>query len=80
MTVKRTKYAAVVTNANDDNRRPEELRKQIDDVIARLKKIQKAIAGSRQPASTLDLESMKELGRRYATLDKELKDWLKKGS
>jgi hypothetical protein len=80
MTVKRTKYATAVSGANDAGRHTEELRKQIDDVIARLKKIQKAIAGSRQPASMLELESMKELGRRYAALDKELKDWLKKGS
>ncbi len=57
-----------------------ELREQIDAIIAGLKKIQKQIAGSRQPASMLELEAVKELGRRYAALDQELKAYLKKES
>jgi len=52
------------------------LRAQIDEVIAGLKKIQKQIGDSRQPASMLELEALKELGRRYAALDQELKTYL----
>lgn len=58
--------------------RKAQLREQIDEIIARLKKIQKQIGGSRQPASMLELETLKELGRRYAELDRELKSYLKK--
>lgn len=56
--------------------RENQLREQIEQIIVRLKRIQKQIGGSRQPASTLELESLKELGRRYAELDRELKHYL----
>ena len=58
--------------------RKAELRKKIDDVIGRLQKIQRTIAGSRQPASRFEIEELKELGERYAELNKELQTYLKK--
>lgn len=56
--------------------RKAELRRQIDDVIDRLKTIQRTIAGSRQPASRFELEALKELGRRYADLNRELEKYV----
>jgi len=57
--------------------RKAELRKSIDDVIERLKTIQRSIAGSRQPASRFELQELEELGRRYAALNRELQAFIK---
>lgn len=55
--------------------RAADIQAQIDTVIARLKKIQKGIAGSRQPASQLELAELQDLGREYARLQQQLADW-----
>ena len=56
--------------------RKAELRLQIDDIIDRLKVVQKTIAGSRQPASRFELEELKELGKRYTALNRELQNFV----
>jgi hypothetical protein len=55
-------------------RRDAELQAQIALVIGRLQEIQRAIAGTRQPATAIELETLEELGRRYAKLRQELQD------
>lgn len=52
-----------------------QLQAQIDAVIERLRKIQRGIAGSRQPASRLELGALEELGREYAGLQQRLEEW-----
>lgn len=58
------------------NEREKELRQQIDAVISQLKRIQRAIGGSRQPASMLELEELKILGRHYASLAEQLTHYI----
>lgn len=41
---------------------------EIEALIARMQAIQRAIAGTGEPASRLEIEELKELGRRYAQL------------
>ncbi len=55
--------------------RAAQLQERIDAVIRRLQHIQRGIAGSRQPASRLELEALEALGRDYARLQRELHDW-----
>jgi len=45
-----------------------ELRAQIDAVVARIRHIQRRIAGSGQPASQLELHELQRLGQRYGVL------------
>ena len=52
-----------------------QLQTQIDQVIGRLQEIQRSIAGSRQPAGRIELESLQELGRSYARLQRQLQEW-----
>jgi hypothetical protein len=40
----------------------------LERIIARMQEIQRAIKASRQPASMLELEELKELGREYARI------------
>lgn len=39
---------------------------ELERIIGRMQKIQRAIKASRQPASMLELEELKSLGREYA--------------
>jgi hypothetical protein len=55
--------------------REAELQMQIEQVIGRLQKIQRYIAGSRQPATRVELERLQELGRSYEQLQRQLRDW-----
>ena len=55
--------------------REAELQMQIEQVIGRLQKIQRYIAGSRQPATRIELERLQELGRSYEQLQRQLQDW-----
>ena len=57
------------------NEREAELMKQIGQIIERLQKVQHDIAGTRQPPSGFELETLQELGARYADLYAELQDW-----
>jgi len=41
---------------------------ELERIIRRMQKIQHAIGTSRQPASMLELEELKELGREYARI------------
>ena len=55
--------------------REAELQMQIEQVIGRLQKIQRYIAGSRQPATRIELQQLQELGRCYQQLQRQLQDW-----
>jgi len=55
--------------------REAELQMQIEQVIGRLQKIQRYIAGSRQPATHVELQRLQELGRSYELLQRQLQDW-----
>jgi len=55
--------------------RAAELQRRIDQVIERLRRIQRAIAGSHQPAGAIELETLQDLGRSYAALQQELQAW-----
>lgn len=57
------------------NEHEAELMQQIGQIIERLQQIQGDIAGTRQPPSAFELETLKELGARYAQLYEELQDW-----
>ncbi len=57
------------------NERETELMEQIGQIIDRLQAVQRDIAGTRQPASSFELETLQELGERYAELYGELQDW-----
>jgi hypothetical protein len=39
---------------------------ELERIVARMQKIQRAIKASRQPPSMLELEELKSLGREYA--------------
>ncbi|HUT42356.1 MAG TPA: hypothetical protein VM011_13570 [Gammaproteobacteria bacterium] len=41
---------------------------ELERIIKRMQKIQRAIKASRQPASMLELEELKALGRAYARI------------
>ena len=41
---------------------------ELERIIRRMHKIQRAIKASRQPASMLELEELKELGRAYTRI------------
>jgi len=41
---------------------------ELERIIRRMQKIQRAIKASRQPASMLELEELKDLGRQYARI------------
>ena len=41
---------------------------ELERIITRMQKIQRAISSSRQPASMLELEELKSLGRKYACI------------
>ena len=41
---------------------------ELERIITRMQKIQRAIMASRQPASMLELQELKELGRAYARI------------
>jgi len=45
-----------------------EAQEQLEHVIARMQKIQRAIKSSGQPPSMLELQALKDLGREYARL------------
>ena len=47
-------------------RLPEDDHERLEEIIRRMRKIQRAIKASRQPASMLELEALKSLGREYA--------------
>lgn len=47
-------------------RLPEDDQERLEEIIRRMRKIQRAIKASRQPASMLELEALKSLGREYA--------------
>jgi len=47
-------------------RLPEDDHERLEEIIRRMRKIQRAIKASRQPASMLELETLKSLGRDYA--------------
>jgi hypothetical protein len=51
------------------------LQRQIEQVIDRLRSIQRDIAGTRQPATAIELQTLEELGRSYARLQRELQEW-----
>lgn len=55
--------------------REAELQMQIEQVIGRLQKIQRYIAGSRQPATRIELQQLQALGRSYEQLQRQLQDW-----
>ncbi|MGD8853648.1 MAG: hypothetical protein PVI28_14770 [Gammaproteobacteria bacterium] len=55
--------------------REAQLQRQIEQVIERLRAIQRAIAGSRQPAAAIELQTLEALGRSYARLQRELQEW-----
>ena len=55
--------------------REAELQMQIAQVIGRLQKIQRSIAGSRQPATRVELQRLQELGHSYELLQRQLQDW-----
>lgn len=57
------------------NERETELMKQIGQIIERLQEVQRDIAGTQQPASRFELETLQELGARYAELYGELQNW-----
>jgi hypothetical protein len=44
----------------------------LERVIARMQKIQRAIRASRQPPSMMELEELKSLGREYARIVERL--------
>ena len=41
---------------------------ELERIITRMQKIQRTISSSRQPASMLELEELKSLGREYARI------------
>jgi len=41
---------------------------ELEHIITRMQRIQRAIKASRQPPSMLELEELKKLGRQYARL------------
>ena len=45
-----------------------EIQEQLERVITRMQKIQRAIKSSGQPASMFELQELKDLGREYARL------------
>lgn len=55
--------------------REAQLQRQIEQVIDRLRDIQRGIAGTRQPATAVELQMLEELGRSYARLQRELHAW-----
>jgi hypothetical protein len=59
--------------------REAQLQMQIEQVIGRLQKIQRHIAGSRQPATRIELEWLQELGRSYGELQQQLQAWYRAG-
>jgi len=60
--------------------REAQLQMQIEQVIGRLQKIQRYIAGSRQPATRIELQQLQELGRNYEQLQRQLQDWYHRAS
>jgi hypothetical protein len=54
--------------------RETELRRRIQQVTARMREIQRGIAGTRQPATAIELETLEQLGRSYAELRRQLED------
>lgn len=42
--------------------------RELERIITRMQKVQRAIAASRQPPSMLELEELKALGRDYARI------------
>lgn len=47
---------------------------ELERIIRRMQRIQRAIKASRQPASMLELEELKALGREYARLIDRMAD------
>ncbi len=45
---------------------------ELERIIRRMQKIQRAMKAARQPASMLELEELKELGREYARVIERL--------
>lgn len=48
------------------------LEQQLSDIISRLQKIQRNIAGSEQPPSQFELAELQELGQTYESLNATL--------
>lgn len=48
--------------------------RELERIIARMQKLQRAIQASRQPASMLELEELKALGREYGRIIDRLAD------
>lgn len=48
--------------------------KDLEQVIARMQAIQRAIKSSGQPASRFELQELKDLGRQYARIIDDLAD------
>jgi hypothetical protein len=46
--------------------------RELERIILRMQEIQRAIKASRQPASMLELEELKSLGREYARIVEKL--------
>lgn len=51
-----------------------ELELRISEIIGQLQKIQRAIHSTRQPASRLELETLRELGEEYGKLVEKLSE------
>ena len=51
---------------------PTDDQQRLADVITRMQKIQRAIKASRQPASMLELQELKDLGNEYARIVERL--------
>ncbi len=47
---------------------------ELERIISRMQQIQRAIKTSNQPASMLELEELKELGREYAQFIDQMTD------
>lgn len=51
-----------------------ELQTRLEEIIRRMRQIQRTIKASRQPASRLELMKLKDLGREYARIIEQLAD------
>jgi len=51
-----------------------ELHERLEEIIRRMRKIQRSIQASRQPASRLELMELRDLGGEYAGIIEQLTD------
>jgi hypothetical protein len=59
---------------NDSEYKTETPVEELERIVARMQHIQRELHASRQPASMLELEELKELGRAYARIIDRLAD------